>query len=69
MSAAEIIEEIKQLPVHEQACVAEFVASLNVKRGWTPEDFTEAAEQFVAEPDPATAEEIKKRILTAFYEE
>ncbi len=67
MNAAEIIEEIKHLPPHEQAFVAEFVESLDVKRPWTPEELGKAAEQLVAETDPVRAQALQDRMVAGFY--
>ncbi len=69
MTAAEIIDEIKQLPADEKTQVLRFVRALDGGRQWTGAELTQAARKFAEEPDPAKAQALWEQIAAGFYGE
>jgi len=67
MTGAEIIEEIKRLPVEERAKVLAFTRSVTDNQLLTPEELGELANRMVETRDPAEADRLKEKIVRGFY--
>ena len=67
MNAEEIIEEIKHLPIKEQARVVQFVRKLETNGAWSPEELSTAARRLAGETDSEKANRVKEKIATGFY--
>lgn len=67
MTSAEIIEEIKRLPLDEQNRVVEFVQRTRGNRALSPEELGDLTRQMVDAKDPAEAERLQKEIVRGFY--
>lgn len=67
MSAAEIIEEIRQLPEEEREKVKRFT-QLNLEPGQlTGKELANLAQKMIETPDPAEADHLEKEIIRGFY--
>jgi hypothetical protein len=67
MTAAGVIEEIKQLPRAEQTRVIQFVHELVRNRQLTGEELGELTKQMAEAKDPAEASRLKEEIVHGFY--
>jgi hypothetical protein len=67
MTSAEIIEEIKRLPLDEQNRVAEFVQNARGSRRLSPDELGDLTRQMVDAKDPAEADRLQKKIVQGFY--
>jgi hypothetical protein len=67
MTAAAVIEEIKQLPRAEQSRVIQFVRELARRRQLNGEELGALAKQMVETKDPAEAHRLKEEIVRGFY--
>jgi hypothetical protein len=74
MSAAQVIEEIKQLPRAEQTRVLQFALEmarehqlLGKSRALSPNELGELAERMVEAKDPVEADQLKEEIVRGFY--
>jgi hypothetical protein len=65
VTTQEIIEEIKQLPLGEQAQVERFIREL--KRPLAPEELGRLAEQLAGERDPERARALMEEMTAGFY--
>lgn len=67
MTAVEIIEEFKHLPLAEQNQVIDFVRKSTERRALTPEELGELAKQMVETNDPVEADTLQGEIVRGFY--
>ena len=67
MTAEEIIEEIKRLPLAEQNRVIDFVRKSRETRPLTPDDLGELAKEMVEAKDPAEADRLQAQMVRGFY--
>jgi hypothetical protein len=67
MSAADVIQEIKQLPAAEQAEVIQFALQLARTRPLTASELTSLAQRMAESNDPAEVERLKTSITRGFY--
>ncbi|HXC36561.1 MAG TPA: hypothetical protein VNV43_11850 [Candidatus Acidoferrales bacterium] len=67
MTSAEIIEEIKRLPLDEQNRVVEFVQKTRGNLALSPEELGDLSRQMVDAKNPAEADRIQKEIVRGFY--
>jgi hypothetical protein len=67
MSAADVIQEIKQLPAAEQAEVIKFTLQLARTRPLTANELTSLAQSMAESDDPAEVERLKTSIARGFY--
>jgi hypothetical protein len=67
MSAADVIQEIKQLPAAEQAEVIKFTLQLARTRPLTAGELTSLAQRMAESDDPAEVERLKTSIARGFY--
>ena len=67
MTGAEIIEEIKRLPVEERAKVLAFTRSVTDNQLLTPEELGELANRMVETQDSAEADRLQEKIVRGFY--
>ena len=74
MTAAGVIEEIKQLPREEQSRVIRFALELarerqlsGEDRALTPDELGELAKRMVEAKDPAEADRLQEEIVRGFY--
>jgi hypothetical protein len=67
MTAAAIIDEIKQLPPVDQEQIAEFVRTLKTPRPWSGAKLTEYERRMVETDDPVEAQRLKEQIVAGFY--
>lgn len=67
MTAAAVIEEIKQLPREEQSHVIHFVHELERQRQLTGKELRVLVEQMVEAKDPAEVKRLRKEIHRGFY--
>jgi len=67
MSAAEIIEQIRQLPEHEREKVKRFT-QLNLEPGQlSGKELADLAKKMIETSDPAEADRLEKEIIRGFY--
>lgn len=69
VSAAEVIEEIKQLPPGDQAQVIQFAVELARTRQLSPEELGELADQLANATDPAEITRLRSAMTRGFYGE
>jgi isocitrate/isopropylmalate dehydrogenase len=69
MTAAKVIEEIKQLPREEQSRVLEFAFELARQRQLSGKELTAVAKRMVDSDDPAEVERLKAELTRGFYGE
>ena len=69
MSAAKVIDEIRQLPPNEQAEVIQFTFELARRRQLTPDELGELAEKLATSEDPAEIIRLKSALTRGFYGE
>jgi hypothetical protein len=69
MTAAKVIEEIKQLTPNEQAEVIQFAVELARSRQLTAEELGELAERLAEATDPAEILRLKSAMTRGFYGE
>jgi len=69
VTAAKVIEEIKQLPPNEQAEVIQFAFELARRRQLTPEELGELADKLANSDDPAEITRLKSAMTRGFYGE
>ena len=67
MTAAKIIEEIKNLPPEQQAEVIRFTYRLDAERKLTGEDLSALAKRMTDTSDPAEAALVREAIVRGFY--
>ncbi len=67
MSAAQIIEAIKQLPPSEQAQVLRFARELDSERQLSPEELEALGRRLAATTDPTEAERLTEKMVRGFY--
>jgi hypothetical protein len=67
MTAAEIIRQIKNLPVDEQASVIRFAYRLDAERKLTGKELSALASRMVEADDPAEALLLREEIVRGFY--
>ena len=67
MTAVEIIEEIKRLPMEERSKVIEFARKASGDRRLSPEELGELAKRMVEAKDPAEADKLQEEIVRGFY--
>jgi hypothetical protein len=67
MTAAAVIEEIKQLPRAEQSRVIRFVDALARSRQLSGEELGDLARQMAEEKDPLEAVRVQEEIVRGFY--
>src|SRR5437867_2596703 len=67
MSAAKVIEEIKQLPPSEQVEVIQFAVELARTRQLSPQELGQLAERLAESNDPAEIIRIKSAMTRGFY--
>ena len=67
MTAAAVIEEIKQLPRAEQSRVIQFVNELASRRQLTGEELGELAQRMADSNDPAEKKRLREEIHRGFY--
>ena len=67
MTAVEIIEEIKRLPVDEQTKVIEFARKAAEDRRLSPDELGQLARRMVEAKDPAEADRLQEQIVRGFY--
>ncbi len=67
MTAVEIIEEIKRLPVQERTKVIEFARKAGEGRRLSPEELGELAKRMVEAKDSAEADRLQEQIVQGFY--
>ena len=67
MSAAEIIEQIRQLPEEEREKVKRFT-QLNLEPGQlSGQELADLAEKMIRSKDPAEADRLEREIIRGFY--
>ncbi len=69
MTAAKVIDEIKQLPPGEQAEVIQFAFELARRRQLSAEELGELADRLAESNDPAEIVRIKSAMKRGFYGE
>lgn len=69
MTAAKVIEEIKQLPREEQSRVLEFTVELARQRQLSGKELTALAQRMVDSDDPVEVERLKAELTRGFYGE
>jgi hypothetical protein len=69
MTAAGVIEEIKQLPRAEQSQVIHFALELARERQMSGQKLSELAQQMTDASDPNAIENLRKQIHRGFYGE
>jgi hypothetical protein len=67
MTAVEIIEEIKRLPLAEQRRVMDFVRKTGEVRPLSPEELGDLAKEMVETEDPAEVKRLQAEIVRGFY--
>ena len=67
MSALEIIEEIKNLPLDEQVAVIRFAYQFDAERQLTGKELSSLAERMVHAKDSAEAVMLRDAIFRGFY--
>ena len=68
MTATQIIEEIKRLPLEEKAEVlTALLRSQMTKRQLSGDELVALADQMIATKDPEEADRLEKKILAGFY--
>ncbi len=67
MTAAKVIDEIKQLPPGEQAEVIQFAFELARQRQLSAEELGELADRLAESNDPAEIVRIKSAMKRGFY--
>ena len=67
MTAVEIIEEIKRLPLADRNRVLEFARQSGETATLSPEALGLLAKQMVDAPDPAEADRLQAEIVRGFY--
>ena len=67
MTAVEIIEEIKRLPMDEQTKVIEFARKTGGDRRLSPDELGQLARRMVEAKDPAEAGRLQEQIVRGFY--
>ena len=67
MTAAAIIDEIKNLPPGEQERVVEFVHELEKRRPWSGAKLSEYEKRMVETGDPDEAQRLKEQIVAGFF--
>ena len=67
MSAAEVIDEIKQLPPAEQAEVIRFAIGLARDRQLSGEELRLLADQLAKSEDPAVIARLRSALTRGFY--
>ena len=69
MTAAKVIDEIKQLPPVEQAEVIQFAFELARRRQLSAEELGELADRLAESNDPAEIVRVKSAMKRGFYGE
>ena len=67
MTAAAVIEEIKQLPREEQSRVIEFTMELARERQLSGDQLSSLAQRMVESGDPAEVQKLREDIHRGFY--
>jgi hypothetical protein len=67
MTAAQIINEIKSLPIDEQAKVIRLADQTDAERQLTGKELSSLAERMVQATDPAEAMMLREAIVRGFY--
>lgn len=67
MSAAQIIEAIKQLPPTEQAQVIRFARELDSERQLSPEELEALGRRLAGTTDPAEGKRLTEDLVRGFY--
>lgn len=67
MTASQIIDEIKSLPLEEQAGVVRLVYQLDAERKLSGAELSTLAERLVNAEDPAEASRVRETIVRGFY--
>jgi hypothetical protein len=67
VSAAKIIEQIKNLPPEEQAEVIRFTYRLDAERQLTGKELSALAKRMTQAADPAEAALVREAIVRGFY--
>lgn len=67
MTAVEIMREIENLPVEEQASVIRFAYRLDAQRKLTGKELSALASRMVEADDPADALLLREEIARGFY--
>lgn len=67
MSAAQIIEAIKQLPPAEQAEVMRFAREFNGERQLSPEELEALGRRLAGTTDPAEVKRLTDDLVRGFY--
>jgi hypothetical protein len=67
MTAVEIIEEIKRLPLDERSRVIEFARRAGESRRLSPETLGQLAKEMVETKNPADADRLQEEIERGFY--
>jgi hypothetical protein len=67
MTAAKIIEEIKNLPPEQQAEVIRFTYRLDAERKLTGDELSALAKRMTDAIDPAEAALVREAIVRGFY--
>ena len=67
MTAAKIIEEIKNLPPEQQAEVIRFTYRLDAERKLTGDELSALAKRMTDTADPAEAALVREAIIRGFY--
>jgi hypothetical protein len=67
MSAAQIIEAIKQLPPSEQAQVLRFARELDCERQLSPEELEALGRRLADTTDPTEAKRLTEEMVRGFY--
>ena len=67
MTAVEIIEEIKRLPIEERTKIIEFVRRADEDRRLSPDELGQLAKRMVEAKDSAEADRLREQIVRGFY--
>jgi hypothetical protein len=67
VTAVQIIDEIKRLPLAEQNQVIDFFRKAGTVRPLTPDELGKLAKEMVETKDPAEAERLQAEIVRGFY--
>jgi hypothetical protein len=67
MTAVEIIEEIKRLPLAEQNRVIDFARKSGKIRPLTPDELGNMAKAMVEAKDPAEGDRLQAELVRGFY--
>ncbi|MCW5556295.1 MAG: hypothetical protein KIT22_00365, partial [Verrucomicrobiae bacterium] len=67
MSAAEIIRELKALPIEEQLKVIAFSKELERNRELGSEEFLELAQRYQGATEPAQVADLEDALVRGFY--